>query len=106
MSELSTYLNNTYSKVIAITGPAGSGKSVFCSPYPTHYEIDSAFIGDSNFRKQLLKSKSKDLNSYIDMCSMMGWWNWSKAARSIEMLTEMVTGVCNMDSYHGKFVLV
>lgn len=106
MSDLSIYLGNTYSKVIAIVGPAGSGKSTFCKEYPTVYELDSAFIGDSNFRKELLKHKSKDLNSYIDACTMQNWWNWNKAVDEIDKLTEMVTGIANMDSYHGKFVLI
>lgn len=106
MNQLETYLANTYSKVICICGPAGSGKSTFTKKYPTTYELDSCFVGDSDFRKQLLKNKSKDFVSYIDACSMLGWNNWEKAYADIERLTEMVTGIANMDSFHGKFVVV
>lgn len=105
-NQLQTYLANTYSKVIMICGPAGAGKTSLCEQYPTTYEIDSCFIKDSNFRKQLLKSKSKDFGSYIDMCSMLAWFDWDKAHSEINKLIEMVTGIANLDMYHGKFLLI
>lgn len=105
-NELSIYLNNTYSKLILLCGGAGAGKTSFTKNYPTTYELDSAFINDSEFRKQLLKHKSKDFGSYLDVCAMQSWIDWDKATNDVDRLLEIVTGIGNLDNFHGRFVLV
>lgn len=82
MNEIITFIKNSPAKLIAIVGPAASGKSTLSQKIcqetsSVMYEGDNRFIGDSNYRKHLLSAKSKDYSNYLDLCDMMNWWDWN-----------------------------
>lgn len=90
MNNIETYINNSKSKLIGITGSAGSGKTVLTAtliennPNFIHYSADYKFIGDSTFRKDLLKKKFENsLDSYIDMCNQYNWWDWNSIEKDL-----------------------
>lgn len=83
-------------KVIGITGNAGAGKTTFAH-YISHYynnqipvySIDFRFIGDSNYRSNLLKSKQNNsIQQYIDACNQFNWWDWEAIYKDITCLLE------------------
>jgi uridine kinase len=83
MSELIQFLNNCDYKYIGVTGNAGAGKTSLLGCLEddifSKYSIDWRFIGDSAFRKQLLKMKSENsIHSYIDACNQFNWWDWNQ----------------------------
>lgn len=106
MNQLHTYISNSHSEVIAICGGAGSGKSTFARHYPTSIEIDKSFIGNSDFRKNLLAAKAKSLESYIDCCTMMNWWDWENVIEEIEIAKTVVFGLANMDNFYGNRIIL
>lgn len=88
MSELNEFLTTCNYNYIGITGNAGAGKTSFLRSLNEHtfskYSIDWRFIGDSLFRKQLLKIKSENsIHSYIDACNQFNWWDWDLIYRDL-----------------------
>jgi len=81
MSVIDKILYSNY-KVIGITGQAGAGKSFFSniikeSSNFTVISSDYFFIGDSEYRKQLLSKKyESSLEYYIETINQYSWWNW------------------------------
>lgn len=80
--------------IVGITGPAGSGKSTLSDriheqiPDSVVYHIDQRFIGDSQYRKELLSRKSKgDIYEYLDTCNQFNWWDWDAVSCDIESLS-------------------
>lgn len=76
--------------VVAITGAAGSGKTTLCKylckniDNSISYSADFAFIGDSQYRKELLNQKQKySLDHLIDACNQYNWWNWEQIENTI-----------------------
>lgn len=71
-------------RFVGITGGAGSGKTTLTNRlgFDT-YHIDTAFFGDSAYRRWVLENKSKTLDSFIDSCNMYNWWNWDAVESSI-----------------------
>lgn len=88
LEDIKTYINNSNHKLIAITGGAGTGKSTLSNSLGfTFYSADYKFIGDSNFRKELLNKKvSNSINSYIDACNQFNWWNWNEIYEDLKKL--------------------
>lgn len=87
---LSNFIKNSKYKLVALTGPAGAGKTTlaqnltFYSQDSTYYSIDYRFIGDGLFRKKLLELKAgRSLESYIDACNQYNWWNWDEIEKDI-----------------------
>lgn len=79
--------------VYAITGGAGAGKTgmmqllkiTLAEKNYTIISLDDYFIGDSEYRKLLLKSKESNWEDFIDACNQYNWWNWDKI---LEVLRE------------------
>lgn len=90
LQEIRQFLNNSQYRGIGITGGAGSGKTFLtkCLMLPS-FSLDSDFIGDSSYRKNLLENKFfKSYESYLDACNMYNWWNWDKVEEHFESTLE------------------
>ena len=71
MTEIESFLLNGPYRVVGVTGNAGAGKSTLARNLPSDkfisYGIDGRFVGDSQFRKRLLKAKAESsIHAYID----------------------------------------
>lgn len=90
--DFKNYLLTSSFKLIGITGNAGAGKSFLSNKLAedtnfSHYSADYKFIGDSNFRKTLLKTKAHlSLASYVDACNQFNWWDWEAIGQDIDNL--------------------
>lgn len=100
-STVITYINfllkNSDECIIALTGPAGVGKTFVSnnieSNSKTIYSIDYRFIGSSQERKLLLEFKNQNgIDGYIDACNQFNWWDWDRIEQDI------------IDLSHGKQV--
>lgn len=88
MIEITSFIENGVARVIGITGGAGSGKTTLCEKlnYPT-YHIDSDFIGDSKYRKELLATKKeRSEEAWIDIQQQYNWWNWEEVEHEIKLM--------------------
>ncbi len=80
-----------------LMGGAGSGKStetkLLARRFGYHViHADDFFIGDSEFRKDLLKKKQEaGIPSLIDACNQFNWWDWGALYREIENSMGRVT---------------
>jgi len=89
-SQISNLISD--SRITIITGGAGSGKTTLAkkkciaNANTSFYSIDYSFIGDSNYRKQLLENKSKSLDGYMDAVNQINWWDWNKIIVDINKL--------------------
>lgn len=87
IEDVSNFIVNNNLAIVGITGGAGSGKS-----FLTHrlgfpfYSIDAAFIGDSEFRRQLLSKKERSYEEYLDAINQYNWWNWDLAESHVRGL--------------------
>lgn len=91
MMDIHTFLVNSNFKCIGITGNAGAGKTSLAASLNddkfAKYSIDWRFIGDSLFRKQLLKAKANNsIHSYIDGCNQFNWWDWDQISKDLSNL--------------------
>lgn len=93
--------------IIAITGAAGSGKTTLCNKlYQTFnscakYSADFAFIGDSQYRKNLLDQKQKySIDHLIDACNQFNWWNWEQVENVIN--TFIVDGSLSSSEVYNR----
>jgi uridine kinase len=88
IQQIASFINNGVAKLVGVTGRAGCGKSTLSTGlgFPT-YHIDSAFIGDSTFRKELMESKRKrSVESLQDMANQYNWWNWDLVEEGVKVL--------------------
>jgi uridine kinase len=79
-------------RITIITGGAGSGKTTLSKKLSLNigvsfYSTDYSFIGDSNYRKELLKNKSSSIDNYIDAVNQINWWDWDKINSDVVNLT-------------------
>lgn len=91
MTEIESFLVNSAFRVIGVTGNAGAGKSTLAKSLPKEnfisYSIDGRFVGDSQFRKHLLKAKAESsIHAYIDACNQFNWWDWDSVIRDVSTL--------------------
>jgi uridine kinase len=90
MNSISKFIENSHFSKIAITGNAGAGKTTLLnslSDIATRYSIDWRFIGDSEYRKEMLKAKANSsISSYIDACNQYNWWNWDTISSDLKKL--------------------
>jgi len=91
MNQVELFLTSSDYKLIGVTGNAGAGKSTLTSNLPEDnflkYSIDWRFVGDSRFRRKLLKEKAKSsLDSYIDACNQFNWWDWDLVLKDLNEL--------------------
>lgn len=63
-----------------LMAPAGSGKTTFSNTLPYKViHVDDYMIGDSLYRKSLLREKQAvDFEMYEDACNQLNWWDWSR----------------------------
>lgn len=88
IKDIRQFIQSNNLAVVGITGGAGSGKSYLARHlgFPA-YSIDSAFIGDSNFRRQLLQQKKQmSQQDYLDAINQYNWWDWDKIESDIMSL--------------------
>ena len=77
---------------LAITGPAGAGKSFIASAMAAGgdcavYSADFRFIGDSTDRRNLLTRKqAKSAADYQDSANQFNWWDWPAIERDLQTL--------------------
>lgn len=88
MKDVDVFLSNSDWNCIGVTGNAGAGKTCLSNSLSPEkfvkYSIDWRFIGDSAFRKELLKVKANNsINSYIDACNQFNWWDWDQVSKDI-----------------------
>ena len=88
MKDVDVFLSGSDWSCIGVTGNAGAGKTSLSSSLNSFdfvkYSIDWRFIGDSAFRKELLKAKANNsINSYIDACNQFNWWDWDQVCRDL-----------------------
>jgi len=91
MTEIESFLLNGPYRVVGVTGNAGAGKSTLARNLPSDkfisYGIDGRFVGDSQFRKRLLKAKAESsIHAYIDACNQFNWWDWDSVIRDVAAL--------------------
>lgn len=90
IKDIQQYLDNSNSKLIGIVGGAGAGKTTLATKLSQdciHYSADYKFIGDSNFRKELLAQKAKaSMENYIDACNQYNWWDWDSILKDLTNL--------------------
>lgn len=93
IKDILQYLQTNNGKIFAITGNAGAGKTTLTKKITElddsflQYSIDYKFIGDSNFRKELLNKKIQNsIISYIDACNQYNWWDWNKIYNDLQKL--------------------
>jgi len=88
------FIRTSGKRMFAVTGNAGSGKTTLTKSLPkdfTVYSMDYRFIGDGKYRKELLKKKNEiALESYIDACNQINWWNWAQVEHDIDLLQKGV----------------
>lgn len=79
--------------VYAITGGAGAGKSSMAwnaagsiaGADGCVIPLDCFFIGDSDYRKKLIRDKeSSSWDVYRDSCNQMNWWDWGTIEKELE----------------------
>jgi len=92
IQEIASFINNGVAsgvaRLVGVTGRAGCGKSTLAQElgFPT-YHIDSAFIGDSTFRKELMeKKRNRSEKSLQDMANQYNWWNWDLVEETLKTL--------------------
>jgi uridine kinase len=88
MTDIAEFLSNGRYGCVGVTGNAGAGKTSFTKSLDENnfikYSIDWRFIGDSQYRKNLLDSKAKNsIFSYIDACNQFNWWDWDLILKDI-----------------------
>lgn len=75
--------------VYGIMGPAGSGKSSLADQIRSTYgfktiSLDDFFIGDSEYRKRLLKAKQeRSIDALQDAVNQFNWWDWDEAVATL-----------------------
>ena len=77
--------------ILAITGGAGAGKTTLAEKLAVElkaqvYSIDYRFIGDSNYRCELLVKKEHSCD-YTDARNQFNWWNWDLIFKDIQDIT-------------------
>ena len=92
MNQIVSFIENGAKKLVGITGGAGSGKSTLTAELaaamdlPT-FHIDSAFIGDSTYRKTLMRKKAeRSEESLLDMEEQYNWWDWDLVESRVGIL--------------------
>lgn len=88
IQQIASFINNGATKLIGITGAAGCGKSTLATELGLpSYHIDSAFIGDSTFRKELMEaSRKRSAESLQDKSNQYNWWNWDLVEETLKTL--------------------
>ena len=91
MTELQSFLEKSSYRVVGITGTAGAGKTTIASRLSTErfvcYSFDARFVGDSEFRRRLLKDKAESsISAYIDACNQFNWWDWDAILSDIRSM--------------------
>lgn len=88
IKDVRQFIQNNNFAIVGITGGAGSGKSYLARHLGfATFSIDSGFIGDSDFRKQLLQSKRQvSQQDYLDAINQYNWWNWDKIESDIRVM--------------------
>lgn len=92
MNNVISYIQNSNFKLVGVTGSAGSGKTTLASDIALQigaavYSADSRFIGDSNFRKTLLRHKAENsILSYIDAANQISWWDFDCIFNELSIL--------------------
>lgn len=72
-----------------LMGPAGSGKSSLADQLKSTYgfkiiSLDDFFIGDSEYRKRLLKAKQeRSIDALQDAVNQFNWWDWDEISRAL-----------------------
>lgn len=94
IEDINNYIKYNKFKIVGITGNAASGKTTLVNKLAKYgnyapYSVDYRFIGDSEFRKQLLDFKSENISAYIDACNQYNWWNWDRVHEDIESFFEI-----------------
>lgn len=92
MSIMRSLLGSSSGTICALIGRAGSGKTTLARALATEcchitvYSIDWRFIGDSQYRRNLLDYKDTH-GDYRDACNQFNWWNWDLIAEDIDRLS-------------------
>lgn len=72
-----------------ILGPAGSGKSSLAEQIKSTFgfktiSLDDFFIGDSEYRKRLLKAKQeRSIDALQDAVNQFNWWDWNEVRATL-----------------------
>lgn len=95
-SFLDSLIASTGGKMVALTGPAGVGKSTLAKELALRsgrstYSTDYRFIGDSRDRRALLdRKRHRSVSDYRDGANQFNWWDWSKISDDVAQLSSGV----------------
>lgn len=94
---LDNLVSSTAGKPVALTGPAGVGKSTLAAELAQRtgrvtYSMDYRFIGDSSERRALLdKKRHRSVSDYRDGANQFNWWDWSRISDDVSQLANGVS---------------
>lgn len=75
-----------------LMAPAGSGKTTRAQEIKDMFgyeviHVDDFFIGDSLYRKELLRNKQEvSVLDLTDACNQVNWWDWDKLHRAMSFV--------------------